>query len=74
MPLPNSDALAPASPAPPEPFSRQFKTLLFADVVGYSRIQENRTPAFMRHFLQRIAEDLPQSPRFLNTWGRCPVL
>lgn len=69
MPLPDRDALAPAPSALPEPFSRQFKTLLFADVVGYSRIQENRTPAFMRHFLQRIAEDLPQSPLFLNTWG-----
>jgi pilus assembly protein FimV len=52
-----------------EPIRRQIKTLLFADVVGYSRLQEDRMPAFMFHFLQRVASHLPKSRGFVNTWG-----
>ena len=51
------------------PVRRQIKTLLFADVIGYSRLQEERMPAFMFSFLQRVAVHLPQTPRFVNTWG-----
>ncbi len=69
------DAPAVADDADPSPLEstegirRQIKTLLFADVVGYSRLQEDRTPAFMFHFLQRVAGHLPKSCGFVNTWG-----
>lgn len=64
-------------PHPPQPrapstqtsIRRQVKTLLFADVVGYSQLQEDRMPAFMFSFLQRVAGHLPPTPRFVNTWG-----
>jgi len=59
----------PASPPDDAPIRRQIKTLLFADVIGYSRLQEDRMPAFMFSFLQRVAGHLPQTPRFVNTWG-----
>lgn len=49
--------------------AREIKTLLFADVVGYSKLQEDRMPAFMYQFLQRIAGHLAPPPRFVNTWG-----
>ena len=48
---------------------RQVKTLLFADVVGYSQIQEDRMPAFMFSFLERVAGHLPPISGFVNTWG-----
>ena len=48
---------------------RLSKTLLFADVVGYSRMQEEAMPAFMFHFLARVAGHLPRTPGFVNTWG-----
>jgi len=72
------DLLTPRPPIPSDivagPVSlptlrRQIKTLLFADVVGYSKLEENRMPAFMFNFLQRVAGHLPQRPRYVNTWG-----
>ena len=74
--------LAPRTGVPPAPHSpqpratptqaairRQVKTLLFADVVGYSQIQEDRMPAFMFSFLERVAQNLPPTDGFVNTWG-----
>ena len=65
---------APHAPQPDAPrtqsaIRRQVKTLLFADVVGYSQIQEDRMPAFMFSFLERVAENLPPISGFVNTWG-----
>lgn len=65
------------APHPPQPRAprteaavrRQVKTLLFADVVGYSQIQEDRMPAFMFSFLERVAGHLPPTSGFVNTWG-----
>jgi hypothetical protein len=52
-------ALAPvASPAPPEAdgFEYTIKTMLFADAVGYSRLNDEQIPLFFDHYLGVIAE------------------
>jgi class 3 adenylate cyclase len=51
---------------------REVKAMLFADMVGYSRLQEEDTPAFLVNFLGAIADILSSSERkpvFANTWG-----
>jgi class 3 adenylate cyclase len=51
---------------------RELKTMLFADMVGFSRLQEQDTPAFLVHFLGEIARVIAgaaNAPAFLNTWG-----
>lgn len=51
---------------------REIRTMLFADMVGYSRLAEQDTPAFMTHFLGTIAAIVEQAaspPGFVNTWG-----
>lgn len=53
----------------PRSFKRVIKTMLFADVVGYSTLGEERTPLFLYEFLERVAGHLPTQPEFVNTWG-----
>jgi class 3 adenylate cyclase len=51
---------------------RLVRTMLFADVVGYSRLQEEHTPSFVHKFLTHIAvglKRLKRPPPFINTWG-----
>ncbi len=51
---------------------REVRTMLFADMVGYSRLAEHDTPAFMAHFLGTIADIVERTqppPGFVNTWG-----
>lgn len=51
---------------------RAIKTMLFADMVGFSRLDEKATPAFFLHFLGEIANvltDTNVAPDFVNTWG-----
>jgi class 3 adenylate cyclase len=51
---------------------REVCTMLFADMVGYSRLAEQDTPSFMTHFLGMIAGIIEHSatpPGFVNTWG-----
>ena len=67
-PTPSLPIVAPPSPTSPA-MQRLSKTLLFADVVGYSRMLEEAMPAFMFHFLARVASHLPRTPGFVNTWG-----
>lgn len=46
--------------------------MLFADMVGFSKLQEQDTPAFLVHFLGEIARVVGEAgvkPAFLNTWG-----
>lgn len=60
------------SPVPAPWGPRQIKTMLFADVVGYSSLRERETPAFFKHFLDTIARAIDASnvkPAFGNTWG-----
>jgi class 3 adenylate cyclase len=54
------------------PLRREVRTMLFADMVGYSRLTEEDTPSFLVHFLGAIADIVAQSdcpPTFVNTWG-----
>jgi len=67
------------APAPPTHCSpgrrsvkRSVKTMLFADVVGFSRLGEEAAPSFFVDFLSEIATVVDASPRppaFRNTWG-----
>lgn len=67
----------PAEIAPPEtnplgPLHHEVKTLLFADVVGYSRLTENRVATFVTTVLGDISRLIASSrhaPVFVNTWG-----
>lgn len=71
---PAFDALAATiqAPARQPDVRREIRTMLFADMVGYSRLAERDTPAFITHFLGMIAGIVEQSempPGFVNTWG-----
>jgi hypothetical protein len=48
-----------------------IKTLLFADVVGYSKIPENQIKHFAPEFLGMISSLISEAPRpvLTNTWG-----
>jgi class 3 adenylate cyclase/tetratricopeptide (TPR) repeat protein len=50
---------------------RELRSILFADIVGYSRVEEDQTPIFLHHILKRIAGELSglAAPDILNTWG-----
>src|SRR5579863_544679 len=71
--IPSAKNLPATSPHLPAPASRRkIKTMLFADMVGFSKLQEEDTPAFLVHFLGEIARVIRASdvePDFLNTWG-----
>lgn len=58
--------------APNHDFTRSVKALLFADVVGYSKLPETMIPDFTEHFIHGIAELAQRStekPLVMNTWG-----
>jgi class 3 adenylate cyclase len=62
----------PAVAADGPKLQREVRTMLFADMVGYSRLAEQDTPSFMTHFLGMIADIIEHSatpPGFVNTWG-----
>ena len=51
---------------------RQIKAMLFADVVGYSKIADGKIPEFVEHFMGSIAaliENYEIKPLTKNTWG-----
>ncbi len=51
---------------------RVVRSLLFADIVGYSRLEEEEAPYFVHRVLRSIADalgDLGVEPRCVNTWG-----
>jgi class 3 adenylate cyclase len=51
---------------------QEVKTMLFADIVGYSRLPEHVIPEFVTYFLNRLAELAATSrhaPHSINTWG-----
>lgn len=54
------------------PQRREVRTMLFADMVGFSKLEEEATPSFVLNFFGAIAEILDQGkrrPAFINTWG-----
>ncbi|MGO9310965.1 MAG: adenylate/guanylate cyclase domain-containing protein [Spirochaetia bacterium] len=51
---------------------RQTVAILFADMVGYSRLKEEQMPGYVGGFLTAIAETLDRTrerPVYRNTWG-----
>ncbi|MFP6899495.1 MAG: tetratricopeptide repeat-containing protein [Opitutales bacterium] len=72
-PLPDEQASRGVSPqAEAHPVRREVKTMLFADVEGFSKLPDEKNPAYAEHFLGGIAkilESLSKPPRFINTWG-----
>jgi len=51
---------------------QEVKTMLFADIVGYSKLSEKVIPEFISTFLQRVAKLAATSkhaPCTVNTWG-----
>jgi len=51
---------------------QMVKSVLFVDVVGFSRLQETAIPAFLEKFLHKISDVVAASdhaPHSLNTWG-----
>jgi class 3 adenylate cyclase len=51
---------------------QEIKAMLFADVVGYSRLPEERIPRFVGHFMQSVSQLVAESadaPIYANTWG-----
>ena len=65
-----------SSPASPDTgvssLPQELRAMLFADVVGYSRLSEEQIPGFMEHFMgamQTFLADFPTKPLWVNTWG-----
>lgn len=58
-----------ASTPPLPAYRRVVKAMLFADIVGYSKLDESSTPFFIYEFLERLAAKLPGEPEFVNSWG-----
>jgi len=51
---------------------RAIVTMLFADVVGFSKLGEEHAPSFVSRFLGAVEAELKSAarpPRFANTWG-----
>ena len=60
------------SRSPEDGHARVVKTMLFADVQGFSKLPDSDTPIYVDKFLGGIAaliEKLPNPPAFVNTWG-----
>ncbi len=54
------------------PDARRTMAILFADMVGYSRLKEEQIPGYVQGFLKAIAETLGRTgarPEYKNTWG-----
>jgi class 3 adenylate cyclase len=57
---------------PPARSSRQTIAILFADMVGYSKLAEEQVPSYVRGFLSGVSQTLAASavePLYKNTWG-----
>ena len=51
---------------------QEVKTLLFADIVGYSKLTEAAVPQFVGLFLEaasQLTATSAHAPRYVNTWG-----
>jgi class 3 adenylate cyclase len=75
--VPAPPALAGAGRSSPDRCERdtlrqEVKTLLFADIVGYSKLNETAIPQFVGIFLEAVSAltaSSPWAPRYVNTWG-----
>lgn len=61
-----------APPSADAEFTPEIRGLLFADVVGFSKLTEEEIPPFVQHFLGMVgelADKLSAPPLAKNTWG-----
>lgn len=68
---PAAPGAAPSVP-PDRRHQRQVKTMLFADMVGFSKLKDESEPSFVSYFLgevARVLHGMPIKPAFKNTWG-----
>ena len=71
----NVDSVTTAATASPDddlPIARQVHTMLFGDVVGFSKLGEEAAPSFFVTFLGEVAQVIKASsppPATCNTWG-----
>jgi|GEM_PF-89451 len=52
--------------------AQEIKAMLFADIVGYTKLSEAQIPLFVTHFLGKVAalmNSLQNQPIVKNTWG-----
>lgn len=66
------ESSAPGPPRGLDEVHREIKSMLFADVKGFSRLREDQTPKFFQEFLKAVMDSLESSgtlPVFRNTWG-----
>ncbi len=68
----NGEVAAPVAvavtPLPPQ----EIKAMLFADIVGFTKLSETQVPGFVEHFLGKVAQlmsDMKHPPIHQNTWG-----
>jgi class 3 adenylate cyclase/tetratricopeptide (TPR) repeat protein len=66
------DRLQPRSRSERLSMHREVKSMLFADVVGYSKMTEKVMGEFVNIFMNRVSVLMatsPHAPRSVNTWG-----
>ncbi len=52
--------------------AQEIKAMLFADIVGFTKLSETQVPGFVEHFLGKVARlmgDMKNPPIHQNTWG-----
>lgn len=62
----------PASDVEEPTFPMEIRSLLFADVVGFSKLSDEQIPFFVKNFLGMVSDltnSLPWKPLMKNTWG-----
>lgn len=55
-----------------EVLEQEVKAMLFADIVGYTKLSEIQVPAFVHHFMGKLSalmESMHYPPIVKNTWG-----
>jgi len=56
----------------PKSMRQEMKAMLFADIVGYSKLPEDKIPNFVAHFMgsvSRLIAESADAPIYVNTWG-----
>ncbi len=67
----DADARPPPD-SPPHPAGRMIRAMLFADIAGFSTLDDNQLPVFMSVVMGALADVIVQFDRALisrNTWG-----
>ena len=69
---PPAHSLQPRSRSERSSMRQEVKSMLFADIVGYSKLTEKVIGEFVNIFMHRVSVLLatsPHAPRSVNTWG-----